>query len=62
MSYDVHVTRADSWLDAEACPISPDEWLADVRSDPEMRADSRAEAQTREGESVATESAGLSGV
>jgi hypothetical protein len=59
VGYDVHITRADSWLEGEARPITLDAWLTYARSDPEMRVDSRAEAQTPDGELIAMESAGL---
>jgi hypothetical protein len=59
VGYDVHITRADSWLEAEACPITLDAWLTYVRSDAEMRVDGRAEAQTTDGEFIALDSAGL---
>ena len=59
VGYDVHITRADSWLDAKARPITLDAWLDYVRSDPEMRVDGRAEACTSNGEVVAYENAGL---
>lgn len=59
VGYDVHITCADSWLDAEARPITLDAWLTYARSDPEMRVDGRAEAQTAEGAHVAVENDGL---
>lgn len=59
VGYDVHITRADSWVDAETLPITLDEWLAYARSDPEMRMDGRAEARTTDGETIALDSAGL---
>lgn len=34
MGYDAHITRAESWLDAEQDPISLEAWVAHVRSDP----------------------------
>jgi len=58
MGYDVHITRADSWLDGVDRPITLDAWLEYVRSDPEMRLDGRAEAPTDEGRLV-YENAGL---
>jgi hypothetical protein len=58
LGYDVHITRADSWLDAEQRPITLDDWLDYVRTDPEMRVDGRAEAHTDDG-MLAYENAGL---
>ncbi len=59
MGYDIHITRAKSWLDASTQPILLEEWLEYLRSDPEMRLDGRAEARTSEGETVGYENAGL---
>jgi hypothetical protein len=58
MGYDVHITRAESWLDGEERPITLDAWLDYTRSDPEMRVDGRAEARTDDGV-LAYENAGL---
>ena len=58
MGYDVHITRAESWLDAEERPITLEAWLDYVRSDPEMRVDGRAQAHTDEG-TISYENAGL---
>ena len=46
MGYDVHITRAADWTDAEGAPITLDEWLAVVHADPDMRLDGVAEAST----------------
>jgi len=59
LGYDVHITRAKSWLDASTQPIVLEEWLEYVRSDREMRLDGHAEARTSVGESVAYDNAGL---
>lgn len=45
MGYDVHITRASDWLESETRPISIEEWLAYVASDPEMRLDNYAQAE-----------------
>lgn len=39
MGWEVHMTRADPWTDSAARPITSDEWLAVVASDPELRID-----------------------
>ncbi|HYH67660.1 MAG TPA: hypothetical protein VD866_23385 [Urbifossiella sp.] len=39
MGYDLHVTRAAHWTESEAHPITRDEWLAYIRSDPELTPD-----------------------
>jgi hypothetical protein len=42
MGYDVHITRADDWLNAEETPISLAEWQRCVDDDPDLRLDNRA--------------------
>ena len=37
MGYDLHITRASDWTEAEAVPITSEEWLAFVEADPELR-------------------------
>ena len=37
MGYDIHITRATDWTEAEAVPITSEEWLAFVEADPELR-------------------------
>lgn len=59
MGYDVHITRADSWVDGDEAPITLEQWREYVRSDPEMRLDGRAAAPTTEGEFVEVESESL---
>ena len=49
MGYDVHITRATDWTDAESAPITLDEWLAIVHADPDMRLDGFAEVSTPSG-------------
>ena len=39
MGYDLHVTRASEWLDAEEHPLPEAEWLALVERDSELRRD-----------------------
>lgn len=39
MGYDFHITRAEHWADEDQTLISSEEWLAVVRSDPELRLD-----------------------
>jgi hypothetical protein len=36
MGYDLHITRAENWAENAGAEISADEWLAAVRSDPEL--------------------------
>ena len=58
MGYDVHITRTPDWTDSESEPITIEEWLAYVSSDPEMRVDGFAEAATSSG-SLRYENPGL---
>lgn len=60
MGYDVHITRAESWLDSEESPIPLEEWLEYVQLDPEMRLDGYAEARLPDGHTLRYENAGLS--
>jgi hypothetical protein len=59
VGYEVHITRADEWTESEAVPILLGEWLAYVKSDPEMRLDGRAVASTVDGGAIEMESEGL---
>jgi hypothetical protein len=36
MGYDLHITRADDWIDSTQSPITPDEWHAFIANDPEL--------------------------
>ncbi len=36
MAYDLHVTRADSWMFNDGFQIAPEEWMAIVDQDPEL--------------------------
>jgi hypothetical protein len=45
MGYELHITRAQHWTESESHPITLDEWLRYVASDPEMRLDNFAEAK-----------------
>jgi hypothetical protein len=49
MGYDVHITRAAHWAKSGSAPISLEEWLAVVSTDPEMRLESVAEVSTPNG-------------
>jgi hypothetical protein len=58
MGYDLYITRRVNWFDeGDDIPIS--EWIAMVKSDPEMRLDGFAEAPTTEGETIRLEAEGL---
>ena len=37
MGYDLHITRAADWTEAESAPITSEEWLTYVEADPELR-------------------------
>ena len=36
MGYDLHITRAENWAENAGTEITADEWLALVKSDPEL--------------------------
>jgi len=36
MGYELHITRAPEWFQAEQCPIDLDEWLRIVEQDPDL--------------------------
>jgi hypothetical protein len=60
MGYDVWITRAKDWSQAESVPITIEEWLAYVHSDATMRFDGYAEAPLPDGSIFRLESPGLS--
>jgi hypothetical protein len=37
MSYNAYITRAEDWTTNQADFITPDEWIAAVRADPELQ-------------------------
>jgi hypothetical protein len=37
MGYDVHITRAEDWVDSSETPITVEEWVAYAESDPDLR-------------------------
>jgi hypothetical protein len=37
VGYDVHITRAEDWIESESKPISLGEWQSYIQSDPELR-------------------------
>lgn len=39
MGYDLHITRAENWLENQGREISKEEWLALVHEDPELTPD-----------------------
>ena len=47
MGYDVHITRAQHWLDANENPITLTQWLDYAKSDTEFRIDTEAVAYDR---------------
>jgi len=52
MGYELHITRADEWHNSKLNPISLDEWVAYVSSDPEMRFSQCAKATTPVGDTL----------
>ena len=59
MGYDLHIHRAESWLDASATPITLDESARYIAESPDFRMDNFAEAHTSDGEYLRIESEGL---
>jgi len=59
MGYDVHITRKEEWSDRGGNDISLAEWLAYVRSDPEMRLDGHGEVRPKNGEFLRAEASSL---
>jgi hypothetical protein len=45
VGYELHIHRADTWTESDRYPITPDEWLAVMASDPELRLDPDHELQ-----------------
>jgi hypothetical protein len=41
MGWEIHITRAKSWSENDACPITKEEWLDLVHKDPELTIDPR---------------------
>ena len=59
MGYELHITRGANWHDEAEEPITLDEWIAYVKSDPEMRLDGFAEATLEDGSVFRTEDPSL---
>ncbi len=51
MGYDLHITRAEDWIDSKQHPILESEWLNIVHTDPTLKIDtlSYSNRQTEEG-------------
>jgi hypothetical protein len=41
MGWEIHITRADDWAESDQQPITTDEWLTLIDSDPELVIDPR---------------------
>jgi hypothetical protein len=59
MGYDIHITRTDDWTESENDPITIEEWIAYIDSDPDMQLEGFAEATTSDGGKIRIESPGL---
>jgi hypothetical protein len=59
MGYEVHITRAHSWLESKNNPISFDEWVAYVENDQEMMLSRFAEVTLEDGRTLRYENEGL---
>lgn len=58
MGYNFYITRAPDWFDNAESRIALEDWLSYVASDPEMRLDNFAEADTSDG-TLRSENVGL---
>ena len=58
MENDVHITRAEEWMDSEDHPIPIRDWLVYVNQDPEFRLDSSGKKASPEGSTVRYENLG----
>jgi hypothetical protein len=59
MGYELHIHRADHWLNADEQPITPEEWADYVASAPDFRMDDFAEAEVDDGEVLRVEAEGI---
>jgi hypothetical protein len=59
MGYDLHITRAKDWTDAEQKPITLDEWKSGRAQDPEFEVTGLATAQVENGKILEYESEAL---
>ena len=50
MGYDLHITRAEDWLDSKQHPILESEWLAVVHADPALEVDTLSYSARRTAE------------
>lgn len=41
MSVELYITRAEFWAQNDDCPITPEEWLAYIARDPELKLDKK---------------------
>lgn len=59
MGYEIHITRKEYWADENGTPITLEEWLAYVETDPEMRSDGYAEAKSPDGSVIRVDNPGI---
>ncbi|MCP4148723.1 MAG: hypothetical protein GY757_13330 [bacterium] len=59
MGYEIHITRAEDWLDSENSPISLEEWVAFIEKNDDFRLDGYAETTSNQGVTIRVENAGL---
>ncbi|MFN3856606.1 MAG: hypothetical protein ACK4RV_02575 [Caulobacter sp.] len=59
MGYELHITRKLQWFDDEGPEVTLEDWLAYVKSDPEMRLDGFAEAVVGGGDVLRVEDESL---
>jgi hypothetical protein len=59
MGYEVHIHRADHWLESDSSPISLDEWSAYVEQADDLRMDDFAESTTPDGATIRVDEPGI---
>jgi hypothetical protein len=59
MGYDLHIHRAEDWMDATEDPITLDEWSDFVAGARDFRLDNFAEAETENGDVLRLEQEGI---
>lgn len=59
MGYDLHITRAEWWVESEDHPISLSEWQEVIKGDPQLRLENAAEMKAPNGMTLRYENPGI---
>lgn len=59
MSYDLHITRSNDWVESEENPISFEEWKKYIDNDPELTLTGFAETKMPNGQIIRMDNEGL---